>query len=877
MSYATRALAVASSLLMGSGAIAAPLTLQGNYVKIGVNDAGTVGSGGATSPGIQYDSTGTATFNPAYDYLTPGNPFEGFTVRGKDGSTVLFNYYNNNNSVGGAQIGGTLVDYSGVSYRGLTYDNRAVWSGSKTEFNIEHDYRFNDNQQFVDINTRLEFLINVPTLYFGRFTDPDARAAAGDSSRTDNTRGYAGGIPATNVVLSEALVSKYALGLFTGQVGGVNSGISAGWSTNPEDYYNGTNGGPSGDHTIGLGFMFSGVSAGDIINIQYAYIFGPSAFAAGSGAVAGGAGGSTPSTFTVVDAGSASAPTPPSTPPAPTVTGTSTTDSVTTSTSSSTRTETSYITRTVNSTDADGNPVVRTYVDTVVTTIPVTTTTTTTTPVTTTTYSDSSTTSSSGTPVVTTSTSDGTGTAAVTGTVLDATAVTRTVTTSSSASSSTTGTRTVTRTVTDTDASGNPRTRTYTDTVLDTTPVTTTTTTSTPVTTIYHADGSTTVVEGTSTSSSSSSNGTTSSSVIATALDATSVTRPSVSSSSVQSSTLPVVNVTLTEHDASENKGVQKIARHHATTTTTPMVRTVVTTPVTTTTNSDGTETISNGTPVITYELWNDVGISHAYDNLFGRVDQLEVLDGINDGINGLLNHEPSQTKERLRIFENNRFVQSYNADGYSADSKIFGGGFEFDLTKGWTVGYQYNRVNINLNGVDSRTHQNKNVHGIFNTFHGNTFTLSTNAAIADSKYNYNRTVEGVFNNAGSTTGNEWWVTNRLYMHVTKWLSPFVGYTVWNNQRKAYTETGSIQSARTVEAFNQTTHVGEAGLKLETRFGGKKNDVFGVSVDGAYGTDNSYGVTASVDYKEMLIIEASHGVNDGVTNNSIAGKVKFRF
>ena len=873
MSYASKALAAASALLMGSSAIAAPLVLEGNYVKIGVNDAGTVGSGGNTSPGIQYDSTGTATFNPSYDYLTPGSPFEGWAVKGMNGSSVLFNYGNNNASYASVNvITGTLVDYSGVSYRGLTFDNRAVWSGSVTEFDIEHDYRFNDNQQFVDINTRLEFKMNVPTLYFGRFTDPDARAAAGDSSSTLNVRGYAGGVPATNVVLSEALASKYALGLFTAATNS-NTGISAGWTSDPIDYYNGVNNG-NGDYTIGIAFMFSGINTGDIINIQYAYIFGPSSYAAASGAVAAGAGGATPSSFTVTDVGSASAPTTPST---PTVTGTSTADSVSTSTSSSSRTETSYVTRTVNSTDADGNPVVRTYVDTVVTTIPVTTTTTTTTPVTTTTYSDGSTTSSSGTPVVTTSTSDGTGSAAVTATVLDATAVTRTVTTSSSASSSTTGTRTVTRTVTDTDASGNPRTRTYTDTILDTTPVTTTTTTSTPVTTIYHADGSTTVVEGTSTSSSSSSNGTVSSSVIATALDATAVTRPSVSSSSVQSSTLPVVNVTLTEHDASENKGVQKIARHHTTTTTTPMVRTVVTTPVTTTTNSDGTETVSNGTAVTTYELWNDVGISHAYDNLFGRVDQLEVLDNINDSINGLLNHEPSQTKQRLRIFENNRFVQSYNADGYTADSKIFGGGFEFDLTKGWTVGYQYNNVNVKLRGSDSNTTQVKNVHGIFNTFHGNTFTLNTNAAIADSKYTYNRTVEGVFNNEGSTTGNEWWVTNRLYMHVTKWLSPFVGYTVWNNQRKAYTETGSIQSARTVEAFNQTTHVGEAGLKLETRFGGKKNDVFGVSVEGAYATDNSYGVSASVDYKQVLFIEGSHDVNGGVTNNSIAGKVKFRF
>ena len=876
MSYATRALAVASALLMGAptATLAGNVTLQGNCVKIGTSDKGTIGSQGNTAPGILYDSTCTSTFNPAYDYLTPGTPFEGWTIKGLDGSTVLFNHSNNNATMGPSNpVTGTNVDYSGVSYRGVTFDNRAVWSGSTTNFNIEHDVRFNDNQQFVDINTRLEFLINVPTLYFGRFTDPDARAAAGDSSSTLNTRGYAGGIPATNVVLSEALASKYTLGLFTGQIGGVNSGVSASWTTDPINYYNGVNNG-NGDYTIGLGFMFSGISAGDIVNIQYAYIFGPSAFAAGSGAIAGGAGGSTPSTFTVVDAGSASAPTTPST---PTVTGTSTSSSVSTSTSSSTRTETSYVTRTDTSTDADGNPVTRTYVDTVVTTIPVTTTTTTTTPVTTTTWSDGTTTTSSGTPVVTTSTSDGTGTDAVTGTVLDATAVTRTVTTSSSASSSTTGTRTVTRTVTDTDASGNPRTRTYTDTILDTTPVTTTTTTSTPVTTIYHADGSTTVVEGTSTSSSSSSNGTTSSSVIATALDSTAVTRPSVSTSDAQSTTLPVVNVALTEHAASENKGVQKIARHTTTTTTTPMIKTVVTTPVTTTTNSDGTETVTNGTSVTTYELWNDVGISHYYDALFGRVDQLEVLDGINDGINGLLNHEPTAGKQKLRVFENNRFVQSYNADGYNADSKIFGGGFEFDVTRGWTVGFQYNRININLNGVDSKTQQSKDHFGVFSELRGNTLTLNTNAAIANSNYKYNRTVEGVFNNAGETTGNEWWVSNRLYMHVTKWLHPFFGYTIQNVKRNAYTETGSIQSARTVEAHNQTTHVGEAGVKLETRFGGKKNNLFGVSVEGSYGTDSSYGVSASLDYKEMLYVEGSHGVADGVITNSIAGKVKFRF
>ena len=549
----------------------------------------------------------------------------------------------------------------------------------------------------------------------------------------------------------------------------------------------------------------------------------------------------------------------------------------TTSSSVSNTTATRTVTRVVNTVDADGNPVARTYTDTILDTTPVTTVVTTVTPTTTTTLANGSTSVTPGNGTSSSASTNGQTTSSVVSTSLDSTAVTRTVTSSSTATSATTATRTVRRTVTDTDAAGNPRVRSYTDTILDTTPVITTTTTSTPVTTTYNADGSTAVAQGTSSSSSSSVNGTVSSSVIATALDATAITRPSAVFSSAQSTTLPVLRVTQTDHTASEDKGVQKIARHYETTTVTPMVTTIVTTPVTTTSYSNGTETVSNGSPSTAYQLWNNVTISHAYDALFGRIDQLEVLDNMSNAINGLLNHEPSRTKERLRVFENNRFIQSYNGDGYSADSKVFGGGFEFDVTKGWTVGYQYNNVNINLRGVDSNASQVKNVHGIFNVFDGNTFSLNTNAAIADSKYNYSRTVEGVFNNTGSTTGNEWWVSNRLYMHVTKWLHPFFGYTVSNVRRNAYNETGSIQSARSVAEFNQTTHVGEAGVKLETRFGGKKHDLFGISVDGSYGTDNSYGVTGSLDYKEVLFVEGSYGVADGVTTNSVAGKVKFRF
>jgi hypothetical protein len=435
----------------------------------------------------------------------------------------------------------------------------------------------------------------------------------------------------------------------------------------------------------------------------------------------------------------------------------------------------------------------------------------------------------------------------------------------------------VTYNVSNLDGNGYGTVQNYTDTVETTTPVTTTTTTTTPVTTTTYSDGSTTTSNGTPVVTTSTSNGTPTSQVIGTVLNYTSTIAPSVSSAIAASQTLPAVTTRAYNYATNETGGQQRVRKQTVTTVTTPMVTTTTTTPVTTTVYANGTTTVTNGTPSYSYAYSNDVAVSDSYDYYYGRVDQLEVLDGINDGINGLLNHEPTAGKQRLRVFENNRFVQSYNADGYTADSKIFGGGFEVDVTKGWTLGGQYNRVNINLNGVDSSTQQNKDHFGVFSELKGNTLTLNTNAAIANSNYKYNRTIEGVFNNEGATTGSEWWVSNRLYWHLHKAIKPFVGYTVWNNKRNAYVETGSIQSARTVEEFNQTSHVGEAGLKLETRFGGKKKDLFGVSVEGSYGTDNSYGASASVDYKEMLFIEGSHGVNSGVTNNSVAARVKFKF
>ena len=282
--------------------------LENDYVKAGVNGtSGTLGSGGNTSPGLLYDSTGTGTFNTSYDYLTPGSPFDGFSVKILDteGGTAT-NYTNNNQGIANITGVGSLTDA----------ENSLTWNGSWTHnggtWLITNTYILGTTSQFIDITSQITAGSDAHTVWFARFIDPDARAADGDSSATDNVIGY-GAIPTTNVAFSEALSSRYALGLYT-----TNTNVTAGvnnWSTQA-DGYNGTvytdddgnalNYG-QGDDTIGLSWVWTGVSAGDIITANYSYIFGPSAFGAAESAIDGGAAGGDTSILTgeLTDIGSA--------------------------------------------------------------------------------------------------------------------------------------------------------------------------------------------------------------------------------------------------------------------------------------------------------------------------------------------------------------------------------------------------------------------------------------------------------------------------------------------------------------------------------------------------------------------------------------------
>lgn len=271
--------------------------LENEWVKAGVNvTAGSFGSGGSTSPGLLFDPAGTGTFDTGYDYLTPGSPFDGFAVN-VDGT----NYSNNNARTNAIEGSGSLSDG----------ENTLTWYGAFAGAGgIINTYTLAPNTPYIDITSTIELGEDATDVWFGRFIDPDSQGMPGDSSSTDNVLGY-GVIPDSNVAFSEATVSRYALGLYSTD-SNVDAGITV-WSQEADAYVNADASCGTGvlfcneDHTIGLSWHWTGVSAGDILTANYAYIFGPSAFDAAEDAITGGAGGGadTSSWGTLEDVGSA--------------------------------------------------------------------------------------------------------------------------------------------------------------------------------------------------------------------------------------------------------------------------------------------------------------------------------------------------------------------------------------------------------------------------------------------------------------------------------------------------------------------------------------------------------------------------------------------
>jgi hypothetical protein len=265
-------------------ALAAPIVLTGNYIKVGISDGGTFGSNGGTSPGILHDPTGLGAFG-VNDYLTPGSPHDGYTLA-YNGTTAI-----NDNYFAGGGFGSTSPTLlTGAAAMGFA--NAASWTGTTTDglASITLSYFFNPNDQQVKIVTKITALSDLTNVAFARSNDPDPDVNTFGSFVTNNQRGnsifgiddFVGAAgPSTGLTLG--LLNLDAAGFaHTTQINGACCS-----NIDPFDVLAHTGGdqGTSsvGDHGLNLAYNLGTLKSGESISLTYAYVFGDNIDVVGGG------------------------------------------------------------------------------------------------------------------------------------------------------------------------------------------------------------------------------------------------------------------------------------------------------------------------------------------------------------------------------------------------------------------------------------------------------------------------------------------------------------------------------------------------------------------------------------------------------------------
>jgi len=255
------------SLAIASGT--GSIILESGYVKVGVSEDGTFGVGGSLSPGILYDENGTGNYG-VDDYLTPGDPFEFFTLEMEIIGDKNVTYINNNDDYMNPEMP-TVI--SG--------DSHMVITESKTPddlLKLTQTYTLEEGSKILRIDVEVENIsastINVK---YARGLDPDVDANTYGIYETNNTRGYDGSadglpvFPVEDVVIAEGERTKKIIALLYIGEYSHNTSIDSDWDTLPSNILGGKDDG-IGDNTINLAVDLGTMTPGDIKEFSVAYI-----------------------------------------------------------------------------------------------------------------------------------------------------------------------------------------------------------------------------------------------------------------------------------------------------------------------------------------------------------------------------------------------------------------------------------------------------------------------------------------------------------------------------------------------------------------------------------------------------------------------------
>jgi hypothetical protein len=240
---------------MATAAHASPVVIQNGYVQAGVSDYGTLGSNGNTSPGILYDQTGAGNYG-SNDFLTPGSPFEGFSISASG-------YSQGSNNWGLSGYG--LASPTSVS------STSATWYGSDGTFGVSNSYSLATigTRSVISIETVLTNLSGAAqtAVQLLRTLDPDPDVNVWGSYYTTNT------VVSDDQSCGTGPSSGETICIYSNSSIAHKAGVSGGWTTNPTDYLAGLNDG-NGDYAIGLAFNIGDIAAGDSVTLTYDYVLG---------------------------------------------------------------------------------------------------------------------------------------------------------------------------------------------------------------------------------------------------------------------------------------------------------------------------------------------------------------------------------------------------------------------------------------------------------------------------------------------------------------------------------------------------------------------------------------------------------------------------
>lgn len=269
-----RKLLLAGAAVFGLAGMAqaAPLTLEGNFIRVGVSDFGTLGSNGATNPGLIFDNTGTRTFSTLDDFIAPGIPHEGFSV-----NSAQTGFRGNTNDGGGAFTFGapTVAVVPG-------YSNAASQTGTLAgQLAVTHTYFFNDGDQRINVTTTLTALVDLDDLAFGRSVDPDSDSRRHGTASSNNSRGSTTLAP-EDFAASSGAVSGLFLALLnlTGDTYDHNTDVNNDCCSNNDPYNTLLGNGPlfpgviTGDFGLEMAWLIGDLAAGQTATVRYAYVLG---------------------------------------------------------------------------------------------------------------------------------------------------------------------------------------------------------------------------------------------------------------------------------------------------------------------------------------------------------------------------------------------------------------------------------------------------------------------------------------------------------------------------------------------------------------------------------------------------------------------------